>query len=584
MTPEKICQKKMNSTSQPIKIKLVAVNAKFIHSCLALFYLRHELQLNLPQVEIEILQLTINDNYYESFLQVTDTECDAIFFSAAIWNSDRISQLIRDCHTLWPECSLIVGGPQGGVVHGERQDCCTLVAGEIEAVGTNFYTDLENNQLSPKYSGSFLKQQPTELAYPYCDEDFSTHLANKHIYYESSRGCPHSCTYCLSATEKGLFHKPLEQVKKELLHLLTFKPKVIRFVDRTFNDSPKRALAIWQFLIEHGGTTLFHFEIAPERFTEEMFTLLNEVECDRFQFEIGIQSTHQPTLEAINRSIDGTRVHEIITRLMKLGTIHLHVDLILGLPFDTRESFAQSFRDVFNMGAHYIQMGLLKILPDTPICHSGEEFGYQYCSSPPYSVISNSWLNHEEIRELYWFSEGVEKFYNNRYFPSFWKYLRQQQEDGFNCFLELIKVGSTKNFLLRAVTMELLCEIVVESCQKRKDFSLILELLRFDWLRCGFRQMPQCLALEPDQEDSRGTRDLLYTALPPALEGIYTKGERNHFFRKSTFLRLSQTAAEFYSFDSGVNGVRIAIMSQRESTIQKHNRAVVLQRVEPKGN
>ncbi len=335
-----------------MRIKLVGVNARYTHSCLALFYIRNELEKYLPEARVEILQFTINDPYYENLLTMSEGDPDAIFFSTAIWNSERVEPLIRDLGRSLSDCLLVVGGPQAEVIGTRLEEgSCSRVIGEIEGVGEAFYRDLWKKELRAVYTS---RQEDSEreggFSNPYRDGDFKNHLKNRYIYYESSRGCPFSCTYCLSAKDRRNYHKPLEQVKKELHHILSHQPKVVRFVDRTFNDKPQRALAIWKFLYEQKSTTLFHFEISPDRFTEEMFALLEKIPLGLFQFEIGIQSTHGETLKAIRRSIDPVMAHDTIVRLAAPANIHLHVDLILGLPHETASSFRDSFRHVYAMG------------------------------------------------------------------------------------------------------------------------------------------------------------------------------------------------------------------------------------------
>lgn len=567
------CQEKNKEGQEGRKIKLVALNAKYIHSCLALFYVRNELCRHYPEAEVEILQLTINDNMYESLLRITEDAPFGVFFSAAIWNSDKVVQLVQDVRNCLPDCRIVVGGPQAGVLRETLADeLCTMVLGEIEGVGSAFYDDLQAGTLKPKYRASFFALPERALEYPFCDEDFAHHLKNRHIYYETSRGCPYACSYCLSAAERGLFHKDLEQVKGELLEILKHNPKVVRFVDRTFNDIPERAYAIWEFLLEQDCQTLFHFEIAPDRFSADMFELLKKVGHEKFQFEIGIQSTNEETLAAIRRRIDTAAIHPIIKRLAALNTIHLHVDLILGLPHETRESFARSFAEVFAMGAHYIQMGLLKILPDTPICQGADDYGYLYSPHPPYSVFANNWLDHRQVSELYWFCECVEKFYNNRYFVSLWSYLRQQGEDIFSFFCSLLKKGEESGFLHRALTQETLCSILHGVCAGRADRALIVELLRYDWLRCGFRKLPPFLEFAEGEEDMTATRDLLYKELPDEFAGFFASTNRNQFFKRAVFMKVSAQAADFLGLaDHGLNAVRIAFRQEREKTLHGHN-------------
>ena len=317
-------------------IKLVAVNGRFTHSSLALFHVRNELESHCPDIRTEILQLTIRDPYYEVLLDLSREQPDAVFFSAAVWNSDRVETLIADLHSLYPDCLLVVGGPQAEVVGRHAgEGVVTVVSGAVEAVGDSFYADLLQRKLQPHYGGSFFHLADKNFVSPYRDEDFTTHLHNRNIYYESSRGCPFSCSYCLSSAENGTVHKDLEQVRRELDQIMHHEPSIVRFVDRTFNDIPERALALWHLVLEYEGETLFHFEIAPDRFSEEMFHFLAAVPPGRFQFEIGIQSTHEPTLDAIRRRIDPKTACETVARLAACNNIHLHADLILGLPFET---------------------------------------------------------------------------------------------------------------------------------------------------------------------------------------------------------------------------------------------------------
>lgn len=558
-------------------IKIVGINGRFTHSCLALFYVRNELEKHSDQVCCELYQFTINDNYYEMLLRLTEESPDYIFFSAAIWNSTLIEKLVGDLRASLPSCHIVIGGPQASVMTqcGEN-DMVTLVIGEIESVGSNFYRDLEKLQMKGRYGGSFLAKRDGGYSYPYRKDDFEKHLKNRHIYYESSKGCPFSCSYCLSATEKGLYHKDLDLVFDELADILSYGPKVVRFIDRTFNDHPQRALAIWQFLQERGGDTLFHFEMAPDRFTEDMFDFLETLDYGKFQFELGVQSTNPDTLGAVNRRVDPLQAHAVIGRLAKLGTIHLHADLILGLPYETRDTFIKSFKDIFAMEAHYIQMGLLKILPDTPICHTTEEYGYVHCKQPPYSVLANNWLNHESMRELYWFSECVEKFMNNRYFVTLWQYLRSQRVDIFVFFEELFQICKGSDFFTRPATQELMVQKLLELDDNSIDKQILTDILRYDWLRCGFRFLPDVLAIAPDEKRHSDLKSLLYQKMPAELSGIYTPQNRNQFFRKSYFLRIPQKSLSSIGLDDKKNPSCLCFLQDKEPGLYNLNKVLVL--------
>lgn len=556
-----------------MKAKLIALNARFTHSCLALFYIRHELQQNCPDLDVELFQYTINDPYYEMLLRIGNGNPEYILISTLVWNSELVEKLIRDLRVSQPQAHFIIGGPQAEVVGahvGSKR--CTVVKGEIEAISKSFYQDLLQQNLQPQYSGHFLKQKQCDLLLPYTDEDFELHLKNRHIYYESSRGCPFSCTYCLSSAEKGLFHKPVEQVFQEIDTILSHNPEVVRFVDRTFNDIPERAYTIWKYLAEKDCSTLFHFEVAPDRFTDEIIKYLIKVPNERFQLEIGIQSTNDDTLKAINRPVDPIVAHKAIQGLNKGKNFHIHVDLILGLPFETKETFAKSFRDVFAMAPHYIQMGLLKVLPDTHICHAAEDYGYEASSNPPYSILSTKWLDHEKLTELYWFSECVEKFMNNRYFVSLWDYLRENDDDIFSFFEKTLAECQKKNFFHLAATHELMGSILVDCCSKRDDANLIFELMQYDWFRCGHRFFPKFLngleSLDNDVDTMQELKKKLFFNMVDEYEGLYTKHGKSKFFKRSIFLSFSEEALLKFGHEKkqGTFGV-ICIRHEREDKV-----------------
>lgn len=558
------------------KLKLVGINGRFSHSTLALFYVRNEIEKHTEGCSCELLQCTINDPYYELLLKLSTDAPDYILFSAAIWNSTVVERLCRDLLVCLPGCQLIIGGPQAGPLAGRLADArCVFVIGAIEEIGAVFFTDLHMGRLKREYR-QIKPGYRSDFGYPYRHEDFSTHLANRYIYYESSRGCPFRCSYCLSSIDRAILHKNIAVVEEELRDLLSHRPKVVRFIDRTFNDIPQRALAIWQFLLKHGQGTLFHFEIAPDRFTEEMFAFLATVPLGLFQFEIGVQTTNTETLASIDRRIDPVLAHENITRLANCQNIHLHVDLILGLPFETTDSFARSFSDIFSMGAHYIQMGLLKILPNTPLAEQSETFGYRHCAEPPYNVLANKWLTHQDLSHLFWFSECVEKFVNNRYFVSLWAYLREQREDGFLFFAALLDHCRNEGFFSLAATQELMSKMILGIAAARTDAGLITDIVRFDWLRCGFRYLPDFLLLDEGREQPAATRSRLYQDMPGEYDGLYTRSERNYFFRKSFFLEATDTLLESVGLGSAGPQKAICFLTDKEAGIHQLCRVVVL--------
>jgi hypothetical protein len=560
-----------------LKIRLIGINARYSHSCLALFYLRNELEKFLPVVKVEICQFTINDPYYSLLQRLAAGQPDCLFFSALIWNSDLVERLVADLLSLENQLKIVVGGPQAEIVghtcgpHGRL----TIFSGDIEAADLNFFNDLQQGTLQASYRASFLQSTGRTLDYPYRDEDFDLHLRNRAIYYESSRGCPFFCSYCLSSSEKGLFHKELGQVFSELDHILSHGPETVRFVDRTFNDNTDRALAIWNYLVDRDPDTLFHFEIAPDRFTEHMFDFLAQVRSGLFQFEIGIQSTHPDTLEAIRRPIDSVAAGETIKRLRQGENIHLHADLILGLPHETEVTFKDSINDMCAMRPHYIQMGLLKLLPGTEIRSQAQAWGYKAAAKPPYPVLANRWMGAATLRSLYWLGECLEQCVNNRYFPSLWHYLVSRGDDMAAFFGTLAETFHVEDYFWKAATQKTLVRLLLQQCRSRPDFSLIRELVCYDWLRCGHRFLPDPLCYQEAAVDE--LRRDLYHRLPQEMPGLFSARERKTFIKTSVFHYFSIQALDRVGLSTRHEPALVCFLNERENSVHRLNKVTLLQ-------
>ncbi|MGL1930146.1 MAG: DUF4080 domain-containing protein [Desulfotalea sp.] len=564
---------KIKTKQDGFNIKLVAINARYTHSAPALFYIRHELEVYLPEAKLELYQFSINEAYHEVFLRLIAGEPDSIFLSAAIWNSHLMERLVDDITATLPSCQIVVGGPQALIVAEKVKSNPCLVIGEIEGINPKFYNDLSGHDLNGIYQCDFQVVRRKGLVSLYTPDDFHNYLQNRQIYLETSRGCPFSCSYCLSASDVGIYHKPLEQVYEELDLILSNNPRVLRFIDRTFNDNANRALSIWRYLMTKDCDTLFHFEIAPDFFSDETFAFLEELPSGRFQFEIGIQSTNLQTLQAISRKMKPEKVHGIVSRLASCKNIHLHVDLILGLPFETRESFLKSFCDVFAMGAHYIQMGLLKMLPGTPISKQVDEFGYISSTTAPYSVYANRWLDPTGMAELYWFCECIEKFLNNRYFVSLWAYLLEENEDIAGVFLRILAISIKKELFEHSPTQKLLTEILMDWADERDDTAIIKEILRYDWLRTGHKIFPDSLGLVKGEESFVDTKNRLFKLLPDELHGHYLKRDRNRFIKRIIVWTCSDELATLLGLES--NNVCF-LAQEREQTVHGHQKVLCL--------
>lgn len=556
-----------------MKITLLAANARYTHSAPALFYVRNALAARLPEATIRLRQHTINDPYHETLLTVAAEQPDAFFVSAYIWSAAFLRRLLNDLRRLFPQTPIVIGGPQAPWLELPASVNATVVHGPVEGLPQAFYADLVRGVLAPAYHGD----GAAPFAMPYRDEDFAGELRNRHLYYESSRGCPFACSYCLSAAQRGVRQRELPEVLAELGWLLGHRPAVLRFVDRTFNADPARALAIWRFLVEQPGETLFHFEIAPDLFTREMLDFLGTVPAGRFQFEIGLQSTHAPTLAAINRRVDLDRAFANIRALAAMGTVHLHLDLILGLPEETAASFRRSFNDAFALASHYLQMGLLKVLPGTPLAAAAEEYGLTASVEPPYGLLANRWLDQAALAELFWFGETVEAFCNNRYFVAFLRCLRQQDGDSFAFFAGLRDLCQERGLFGRAKTQELLSALLAEFAAPRPDRDLLLELLRYDWLACGHRFLPAHLAPVPLKE----IRDQLWQSLPADYPPFFAPRTRSEFFKRAVFAPFSGELLAALGWASPPDCGVICFLPEQEKSALQRQRAVLFSEMEP---
>ena len=391
-----------------MKIVLVALNARFSHSNPALMYLKA----CAPDDDIKILSLTINDPIDRLMHKLITEDGDAYGFSCYIWNMADVQRLSECLKKAKPSAVLFAGGPEISF-DAENQFKSNpyidyYLVGECELIFPKFIDYLENEtDVLPE--GVATRNNPvvcyqcvdplSQIPFPY-DEETLAGLSHQMIYYESMRGCPFSCSYCLSSTIHKVRTLPLERVFHELGVLIDAKVRQVKFVDRTFNVDIKRCNRILKFLAEKETQTNFHFEIAGDLIDDEMIAIVSASPKGRFQFEIGIQSTHEPTLDAIDRKTHTETVLSRTKALIAAGKAHVHVDLIAGLPYETLEIFEQSFNDIYALHADMFQLGFLKLLKGTKIRREAERFDYVYRSFPQYEIIANRFISSEELITL----------------------------------------------------------------------------------------------------------------------------------------------------------------------------------------
>lgn len=435
-----------------MKILLVGINAKYIHSNLAIRSLRNYATPYKEKIFID--EYTINQYTDEILMDIFKQKPDFIGFSCYIWNIAMVKRLSREIKKVLPKTSLWLGGPEtsynpkdileeliwiDGVICGEGEETFLELMhfyvghrGELTNIKGICFREIDGStQLTPARRSADMDTIP----FPY--EDL-TLLANKLIYYESERGCPYSCSYCLSAADKGVRFRNLDKVKEELLVFLQNNVPQVKFVDRTFNCNHKHAMEIWRFLKENdNGITNFHFEIAGELLTEEELGLLKTLRVGLIQLEIGVQSANEVTLDAIRRKMSLNKIREVVYKIQEGRNIHVHLDLIAGLPFEDYASFRSSFNEVYSMKPDQLQLGFLKVLKGSPMYEEKEKWGIEYQEEAPYEVLYTKWISYEEILQLKKVESMTEIYYNSGQFEYSLTYLMHFFETPFDFFLEL---------------------------------------------------------------------------------------------------------------------------------------------------
>ncbi len=463
------------------KIVFVSLNARYTHSTPAVFYLRESIKKT--AFSSEILSLTINQNISEILEIITESNPDIIAFSVYIWNSEIVKKLITEIKKILPKVMIILGGPEVSYNPQEwiskHNSIDLIISGNGEIPLKNFLLEKIKPINKVIYSS---ENDFSKTPFPYIDEDRKI-LKNKYLYYEASRGCPFRCSYCLSSrTDQKLQHKVFQTIKTELDFLLSFKPLIIKFIDRTFNSDRILANKIWEYLKNKDAK--FHFEIHPGLLSDSDFELLNTIPPDKFQFEIGIQSTNSKTLAEINRHSDFNLIKRNIMKLKQSGNIHLHVDQIVGLPFEDYESFRNSFDDIYKLDAEKFQLGFLKVLKGTELEEKSVEYELKYYNFAPYEIISNKWISFKEISYIKKLEELLENYKNSNYFELTLKHILNYFSRPIVFWESFLDYFLENSIDIKIKKWDKLAEILLKFLQSKRDFhsNLIKDYLRIDWL------------------------------------------------------------------------------------------------------
>lgn len=501
-----------------MKILLTAINAKYIHSNLAVYSLRAYAQSRVtdPDTEIALAEYTINQQTDDILMDIYRRKPDVLCFSCYIWNISFVRELIRDLVKILPKTAFWAGGPEVSYdaekFLTEMPEMTGVMVGEGEKTFHDlleFYIDgkdslEEISGIAYRTGDKIIHNGWRELmdlsAIPFVYEHLEK-FENRIIYYESSRGCPFSCSYCLSSIDKKLRFRDLELVKKELQFFLDHRVPQVKFVDRTFNCKHEHAMTIWKYILEHdNGVTNFHFEISADLLREEEMELMSQMRPGLIQLEIGVQSTNPETIRAIHRHMDLKKLEHCVNRVHSFRNIHQHLDLIAGLPYEDYDIFHQSFNDVYQMKPDQLQLGFLKVLKGSLMQKEAEGYGIVYKEKEPYEVLSTNWLTYGEVLKLKMVESMVEVYYNSGQFWHTLEYLVPLEKDAFTFYEKLGSFYEKKGYSEISHSRMRRYEILLEYLKEETDVpaEVAAQKMLYDlYLREKLKKRP---AFAPDQK------------------------------------------------------------------------------------
>ena len=497
-----------------MKILLAACNAKYIHSNLAVYDLK---AYSSDYDEHVILrEYTINQPKDEILKDIYSSGADVVCFSCYIWNISFVRELIRDLVKILPKTAFWAGGPEVSYdaekFLTEMPEMTGVMVGEGEKTFHDlleFYIDGKDSLgeisgIAYRTGDKIIHNGWRELmdlsAIPFVYEHLEK-FENRIIYYESSRGCPFSCSYCLSSIDKKLRFRDLELVKKELQFFLDHRVPQVKFVDRTFNCKHEHAMTIWKYILEHdNGETNFHFEISADLLREEEMELMSQMRPGLIQLEIGVQSTNPETIQAIHRHMDLKKLEHCVNRVHSFRNIHQHLDLIAGLPYEDYDTFHQSFNDVYQMKPDQLQLGFLKVLKGSLMQKEAEGYGIVYKEKEPYEVLSTNWLTYGEVLKLKMVESMVEVYYNSGQFWHTLEYLVPLEKDAFTFYEKLGSFYEKKGYSEISHSRMRRYEILLEYLKEETDVpsEVAAQKMLYDlYLREKLKKRP---AFAPDQK------------------------------------------------------------------------------------
>ena len=525
--------------------------AKYIHSNLAVYDLKAYTE-NIP-VEVELAEYTINQQQEEILRDIYEHKADVVAFSCYIWNITYVKALAEELHKIAPQVQIWFGGPEAS--YDAKQLLRELSYVELVIVGEGeetFAQLLQKHLLDGERLENIVGICYRENTGEICDNGIREYLpmdkipfvyhnldrfAHKILYYETSRGCPFRCSYCLSSIDKKVRFRSLSLVTRELQFFLDRRVPQVKFVDRTFNCKKSHSMAIWQYLLEHdNGITNFHFEISSDLLDDDELALMKQMRPGLIQLEIGVQTTNLVVVKEIRRTMDLDKVARRVAQVNTFGNIHQHLDLIAGLPYEDIESFHRSFNDVYKMEPEQLQLGFLKVLKGSYMEEMKQKYGLLSQSKPPYEVLRTNWLSYEEVIRLKGVEEMVEVYYNSGQFRRTMKCLSQEWGDAFDLYDRLAAFyedeglnGVSHNRLAR---YEILYRFIQKWRKQAEIFSInetsYQDLLMYDlYLRENVKSRP---SFAPDPSEWKNETKQFF--IREAKERRYLKGYESYDSRQ----------------------------------------------------
>ena len=557
-----------------MKILLTAINSKFVHSNLAVRYLRaFTKDMN---YDCKIREFSINDRDEKILEEIIKERPNVVAFSTYIWNIEIIKRLSNLIKLVDEDIEILYGGPE---VSYDSQNILKELNGEyiIEGEGEKTYREFveyklgerEINSIRSLYykadgevisNGKRPLMNMNELIFPYEEDE---NLDNKIVYYEASRGCPFNCKYCLSSTTHGVRFLDIDRVKQELKYFIDKEVRLVKFVDRTFNCNHKFTMAIWEFLINQDTKTQFHFEISADILKKSELELLRKAPKDRFQFEVGVQTTNDDVLNRINRFVNFSDIKEKVEELIQIRNIKQHLDLIAGLPGEDYNSFKNSFNEVYSISPEEIQLGFLKLLRGSSMREEAEEYGMKYSPYPPYEILKTKDISYDELIKLKKVEEMVDKYYNSQKFDNIIKYLVNKFDTPFDFYYTLGTYFDSKGYFDRNIGNSEYYRVFLDFNMEilKGDNSILKEILKFDYLTFNKKRgMPEFIQRNLDKDEELKIKD--------QFKGVYSfKDYHLEIFdiNISKFIKNSTVVKEkdYYLFGHGGDIVHITDKKQK---------------------